>query len=126
MSIEEGAGKQQESVYVLPLSFSSLTLHVRRVGEDVLLCLQGGEKPHIGCVVLAEPRSSLTGDGSVSATSSVINRTGHKDEAICRVLAEKVCKEFNAVTVCTGGFHVDHLTAEQIREVERAVADFEP
>ena len=26
------------------------------VGEDVLICLKGGEKPHLGCVVQTEPR----------------------------------------------------------------------
>ena len=33
------------------------------IGEDVLLCLQGGERPHLGCVVQTEPRVSLSGDG---------------------------------------------------------------
>ena len=42
------------------------------IGEDVLICLKGGERPHLGCVVQTEPRVSLTGDGSVSATSSVL------------------------------------------------------
>ena len=41
------------------------------IGEDVLICLKGGERPHLGCVVQTEPRVSLTGDDSVSATSSV-------------------------------------------------------
>lgn len=31
------------------------------VGEDVLICLKGGERPHLGCVVQTEPRVSLTG-----------------------------------------------------------------
>ena len=51
---------------------------VMKIGEDFQICLAGGEKPHIGCVVQAVPRESLTGDGSWSATSSVWNRTGHK------------------------------------------------
>ena len=38
------------------------------IGEDVLLCLQGGERPHLGCVVQTEPRVSLSGDGSVRAS----------------------------------------------------------
>lgn len=63
------------------------------VGADVLVCLQGGDQPHIGCVVQTEPRESLTGNGSVSATSSVLNYPGHKDEVICRYVAEKVSGE---------------------------------
>lgn len=53
--------------------------------------------------------------------ASVINVTGHKDEALCRYLAEKVAAAADAVTVCTGGFHIDAMTPEQIQEVQAAV-----
>ena len=91
------------------------------VGEDVLVCLQGGERPHLGCVVQTEPRESLTGDGRVSATSSVLNYPGHKDEVVCRYVAEKISLELKRRVVCTGGFHKDGITIEEIREVQRAV-----
>lgn len=94
---------------------------VSRIGNDVLLCLEGGTKPHIGCVVQAVPRLSLTGDGSGSATASVLNLTGHKDEYLCRQLAEKICSKLGTVVVCTGGFHIDNMTKEQIKEVLQAV-----
>ncbi|MBQ1399786.1 MAG: hypothetical protein IIY83_04635, partial [Lachnospiraceae bacterium] len=55
------------------------------------------------------------------ATSSVINVTGHKDEAVCRYLAEEVCRATGRTVVCTGGFHVDGITPEQIAEVTEAV-----
>ena len=29
----------------------------RRIGDDVLVCIYGGDKPHIGAVAAAEPRS---------------------------------------------------------------------
>ena len=82
--------------------------------------LYGGQSPHIGCTVLAEPRPSLLGDGSVSATASVLNVCGHKDEAICRLVAETVASRTGRVTVCTGGFHLDGITPEQIGEVSAA------
>lgn len=62
-----------------------------KIGEDILLYIQGGDKPHIGCTVMAVPRPSLSGNGERSVTSSVMNLTGHKDESICRMLAEDVC-----------------------------------
>ena len=49
----------------------TMEVTVMKIGEDFQICLAGGEKPHIGCVVQAVPRESLTGDGSWSATSSV-------------------------------------------------------
>ena len=103
------------------LSFSQIEIQATRVGCDIQLLLQGGSSPHIGCMVLATPRTSLTGDGSRRATASVINVTGHKDEALCRYLAEKVAAAADAVTVCTGGFHIDAMTPEQIQEVQAAV-----
>lgn len=105
------------------LSFSELTVQIRQVGKDYQIVVSGGDKPHIGCVVMAVPRPSLTGDGSVKATSSVLNLTGHKDETLCRCLAEETAKKKNAVAVCTGGFHADHITLQQIREVTDAVME---
>ncbi|MBO4401709.1 MAG: hypothetical protein J5809_07670 [Selenomonadaceae bacterium] len=98
------------------LSFAELTIEIERVGEDILILIRGGDKPHIGSVVLAIPRKSLSGE-NFSCTSSVLNVTGHKDEIICRAVAESYCKKFRAVTVCTGGFHVDNLSVAQIQEV---------
>lgn len=103
------------------LSFSQIEIQATRVGCDIQLLLRGGSSPHIGCMVLATPRPSLTGDGSRRATASVINVTGHKDEALCRYLAEKVAAAADAVTVCTGGFHIDAMTPKQIQEVQAAV-----
>lgn len=102
------------------LSFSELTIEIKSVGEDILILINGGNKPHIGCAVLAIPHPSLRDDKKISCTSSILNVTGHKDEKICRHVAETFCKKYNAVTVCTGGFHVDNLTAEQIQEVINA------
>lgn len=98
-----------------------LEINAAFAGEDVLVCLQGGDRPHLGCVVQTEPRESLTGDGSVSATSSVLNYPGHKDEVVCRYVAEKISRELNKRVICTGGFHKDGITVEEIREVQRAV-----
>ena len=70
---------------------AGITIEIQetRIGDDIVLILAGGDKPHIGCVVQAVPRPSLTNDGSISVTSSVLNLTGHKDEFLCRKLAEK-------------------------------------
>lgn len=99
----------------------SLEVSAAFVGEDILVCLQGGERPHLGCVVQTEPRESLAGDGSVSATSSVLNYPGHKDEVVCRYVAEKISRELNRRVVCTGGFHKDGINADEIWEVQMAV-----
>lgn len=110
--------------YKIKLSFSELTIQIGRVGEDYQILLQGGERPHIGCTVLAVPCPSLTGSGACSSTASVLNLPGHKDEALCRLLAEQLSAGKNAVVACSGGFHVDGITKEQIREVYAVVEEF--
>ena len=96
-----------------------------KIGEDILLYIQGGDKPHIGCTVMAVPRPSLSGNGERSVTSSVMNPTGHKDENICRMLAEDVCRTCGKTVVCTGGVHLENITAEQINEVRIAAEQLE-
>lgn len=110
----------RQEVFYRELSFTRLTLQITWVGEDCHLLLWGGDKPHLGCTVLAVPRPSLSGEGT-SATSSVVNLPGHKDEALCRQLAEEVAADSGCVTVCSGGIHVDNITADGITEIQEAI-----
>lgn len=110
-------------VYEKELSFSKITMYVLKAGDDYNVTILGGDKPHIGSSVLSVPRLSLTGDGSISATSSVMNMVGHKDEQICRYVAERICARKNAVVLCSGGFHVDDIGQDGIREVIEAVKE---
>lgn len=110
-----------EMKFELSLSFSRLSIELFPVGDDLSVIVSGGSRPHIGCTVLAVPRPSLTGSGKLSCTSSVINVTGHKDEILCRRIAEKIACKYNCITVCSGGFHQDHLTSEEITELLTAL-----
>lgn len=114
----------------ISLSFGTACICSGRLGDDISLLFWGGDRPHIGCTVMAVPRPSLTEDGSISVTSSVLNLTGHKDEHVCRLLAEEVCRQTGKTVVCTGGFHVDNITKTQIDELllrvrEKAAGGFE-
>lgn len=90
-----------------------IELEVRRLGTDLLAVLCGGAE-HVGCVVLALPRPSLADPQHTSCTSSVINRAGHKDEVLCRMVAERLCIHFKTVVVCAGGIHFDEITERQL------------
>lgn len=113
--------KKQVIRQPLPGLGTTLTAEISQLGEDYHILLTGGTKPHIGCTVLAVPRPSLTGNGTCSSTSSVLNLPGHKDEQICRYLAEQFAAQKQAVVVCTGGFHMDDMKPEQIGQVVEAV-----
>ena len=103
------------------LTFTDICVEVRRLGDDYHILVSGGECPHIGCAVLAIPRPSLDGSCKMSSTASVLNVTGHKDEEVCRYLAEKVSAGKKTTVVCTGGIHMDGITKEQIAEIVEAM-----
>ena len=107
------------------LSFTTIAISKIFMGDDILISVKGGDKPHIGTTVLAVPRPSLSGDGTVSTTSSVLNVIGHKDEEICRILAEKASKKYGVTVVCVGGFHIDNINADQIKEIMAAIRNFD-
>ena len=95
----------------------SLQLEIIRVGKDINAVFSGGDAPHIGCTVLSVPRASLADAENTSCTSSVINVTSHKDEFICRKCAGRISSALQCVCVCSGGFHCDGLSKEEIEKV---------
>lgn len=95
-----------------------LNCEIILMGSDITLIVYGGDTPHVGSVVMAEARPSLTGEG-ISVTSSVLNRLGHKDEVIARRFAEAVAVRKNCTVACVCGVHINDLTPGQINQTER-------
>ncbi|MFV2074153.1 MAG: hypothetical protein ACC742_16105, partial [Thermoanaerobaculales bacterium] len=48
-----------------------LEARIQDVGEDLVVVVGGGQRPHVGCVVLAQPFPSRAQPGTWSATCSV-------------------------------------------------------
>jgi len=94
---------------------------IRCIGDDILIALWGGTKPHIGSVVLSTPRPSLNNTRDRSVTSSVYNCIGHKDEAVARLVSEKVAVMINRITVVTAGIHIDNMTEYDLRNIMKNV-----
>jgi hypothetical protein len=91
----------------------SLTAWVRTVGDDVVVVISGGDRPHVGCVVLAVPSPARGRDG-FAATSSVLVIPPHKEEPIARPVAEAVCSKLGKVTTVTAGVHEDGIDRKGI------------
>lgn len=88
----------------------------RRIGRDVVIIIWGGTKPHIGSIAVALPRPSLADPQKMSATSSVFNLVGHKDDLVARMFAEKIAAALRHNTVATAGIHIDNIEKEGIRK----------
>ena len=93
-----------------------------RVGNDICIAVWGGSRPHIGSVAVAVPRPSLKNPDTRSATSSVFNFTGHKDEPVARTIAERVAARCNMAAVVTAGIHLDCMTRGDLHAILRHVA----
>ena len=95
-------------------ALGTVAVSIEHLGACMVVCVSGGDEPHIGSVVLAEARASLTGEGT-SATSSVLNRLGHKDEFVARTVAETLATALNITVCCICGIHKDNATPEDIQ-----------
>lgn len=107
LAIAASAGKGNHRVYAA----------AQCIGNDILLSIWGGTAPHIGSVSITQPRPSLTNPGKRSATSSVYNFTGHKDEAVARCCAEKIAVACDKRTVAVAGIHIDNASSTDITTI---------
>ncbi len=94
------------------------------IGEDLCVIISGGERPHIGCVTISVPRPSLSDASVVSATTSVLNLVGHKDDEVARVVSNDLSSKLNKTVVVTCGIHLDYITQEEINITIELIKEF--
>ena len=97
----------------------NLSAHVRLIGDDILVAIWGGEKPHIGAVAAAHSSPSLKDTKVMSTTASVICYSGHKEDELAKFAAKKLAAALDTKVVVTAGIHWDNLSAEGIQKVNR-------
>ena len=117
MSIIEHAEVAVESSRVWvedPESGQRIGASITPVGEDLVVVVGGGQQPHVGCVVLAQPQPEEERDRKRSVSCSVLTIPPHKEEPIARGIATRLAETFGRVTVVTAGIHDDNLDADGI------------
>ncbi len=95
----------------------NLEAFVKKIGNDLLVSIWGGEIPHIGAVAVAQPRPSLKDSGKRSSTASVFCYPGHKEDAIAKEAAERLSAALNANVTVTAGAHWDKIDEPGIEAV---------
>lgn len=70
---------------------------VVRAGEDLVIYMGGGERPHIGSISLSSAEGA-----PISASLP-----GHKDYVVSNRAAERVSRETGRACVVVAGLHVD-------------------
>jgi len=79
-------------------------LEEKTIDDDLIYILGGGEKSHIGGVVICEPDKE----------PQVIRLEGHYDDIVLKPIAEAACKKYNKRVAAIGGVHVDNASKEEI------------
>ncbi len=113
----DGASRSRAATIVEEEGRFAVTATVTLLGDDCLVVLTGGTKPHIGAVGMAQVRPSLSDPGKGSATSSVFTYLGHKEDAVAKGMSEELARRLQRNTVVVAGIHWDNLTAEDILTV---------
>ncbi len=79
-------------------------LNQQMIGKDRLYIVGGGEKPHIGGVIVVEP-----------GKDPVIIRLGtHYDYVVLEPIAEMACEKYKVTTIAVGGIHIDNASKDEI------------
>jgi hypothetical protein len=76
----------------------------KKIGNDHVYLLGGGEKSHIGGVVVCEP----------DKPPQVIRLSGHYDDVVIKPIAEAACTKYKTKVLAVGGVHVDHASQKEI------------
>ena len=95
----------------------NLEAFVKKIGQDLLVAMWGGVRPHIGAVAIAQPRPSLKDQSLRSATASVFCYPGHKDDIVAKEAAVKISSALNTNVTVMAGIHWDDIDEEGIKAV---------
>ena len=79
-------------------------LKQKNIGNDKIYIIGGGEKSHIGGIVICEPGKK----------SNVIRLENHYDHILLKPIAERACRKYNVKVVAIGGIHIDNASKDEI------------
>ncbi len=82
-------------------------LKEKKIGDDRLYILGGGEKTHIGGIVICEPKKQ----------PNVIRLEGHRDDVVLKLIAEKAREKYDTTIVVMGGVHIENAKKEEIDKI---------
>ncbi len=92
--------------------------YIQELGDDLLVSIWGGTRPHIGAIGAATPRPSLKDPRKWSATSSNLTFLGHKEDLLAKKISEQLATLLRKNVVVVMGIHWDHMTSNEIKRVE--------
>jgi len=80
-------------------------LKKQELDDDLIYILGGGEKSHVGGIVVCEPGKE----------TQVLKLEGHYDYIVLQPIAEEACKKYKTRVTVLGGIHIDNATKKEIQ-----------
>jgi hypothetical protein len=90
---------------------TKINLSVQWIGKDLIVSIHN-EHGHLGAVAVADYCHEEN-----RASTSVITRLGHKDDAIAVQAAYQLCKRTQKPICAIVGIHLDSITQEEISQI---------
>lgn len=94
-----------------------IVLDAKKVGEDYMLILTGGEE-HVGAVAVG-----LFDEKSQRASSSVVTMPGHREEYLALDGARQVSRATKKNSVFVAGIHQNNISPEEIKDIISAAGE---
>jgi hypothetical protein len=109
--------------FMVEISKGRFKIHgfVQEMGQDILVSIWGGNRPHIGAIGMAIPRPSLKDPNKWSATSSNFTFVGHKEDLLVKKISEKIASHLRRNVVVIAGVHWDDTTSKEIKMIENLI-----
>ena len=77
------------------------------IGDDIVLLVGGGEKPHIGGIVVCKPNEP----------AYILSLPKHRDVEALQLIASIVSRRYNTTCTAIGGIHIDDATKGEIERI---------
>lgn len=94
-----------------------IKMFVSETDEGLVAQLFGGEKPHVGAMVLSVPAPGMINPGAITCTTVVVPLLGHKDDHVAKLAAEQIARAAGVPVVVVAGVHVDDAGEKEIKEL---------
>jgi len=82
-------------------------------GDGISLTVTGGEKPHVGGMALAVPRTGGW-HNKTACDIWITPRYGHRDSEVADMVARMLCLDTGQTVAVVAGIHIDQADSREI------------
>ena len=100
-----------------------ISVKIQEIGNDLNICIFGGDEPHIGAVALGIPITLPHDPLTQTSSVSLMTVPGHKEDEFALRVARQLTKQLNKVIVVSCGIHIQDIKKEEIFQLSELLDD---